>query len=454
MWVKSGEGPNLLAGQTTYINGLEVDSVNAEGHLFSKHYDSLGRVEFAFDGRSLDTQYAYKTNGQLDWMEDSYGVRTTYVYNSYGEVSAEKNDVSKYTRYKYDSVGRVTHVWGHVPRPVKYQYSEPLGRMTRMDTYRTGSFTSSALPSGFSSDGDKTEWLYDAHSGLLHKKTDDAGMYTEYDYTDSGQLDRKRNPRGFRIDYQYYNPSNPGSHALPGALKKIAYPSPYNSTSDDRYTPDITYNYERHGGFREVGEGPVNKRKFTYDDWFEPTQEDLATATGYFYHQTNDVINYDYADGPAPGSSSSVSPDTTHEGFWGRLKSFNFKNDTTYRNTYTYDGTGRLDEKKAWASSTVARNTQANFTCQAHNLMVVLEEELAEDDEVYDNGELIRRKNRYKQLTQRVKSKGKQLPLAQQAVPRATQRTQKFIHWLRNHCWIQAPWWQAQNALKRIYATS
>ena len=59
------------------------------------------------------------------------------------------------------------------------------------------------------------------------------------------------------------------------------------------------------------------------------------------------MINYDYADGPAPGSSSAVSPDPTHEGFWGRLKSFNFKNDTTYRNTYTYDGTGRLDEIKA-----------------------------------------------------------------------------------------------------------
>ncbi len=59
------------------------------------------------------------------------------------------------------------------------------------------------------------------------------------------------------------------------------------------------------------------------------------------------MINYDYADGPAPGSSTSVSPDPTHEGFWGRMKSFNFKNDTTYKNTYTYDGTGRLDQIKA-----------------------------------------------------------------------------------------------------------
>ena len=134
---------------------------------------------------------------------------------------------------------------------------------------------------------------------------------------------------------------------MPGALKKVAYPSPYNSTSDDRYTPDITYTYERHGGYREVSEGTVNKRKFTYDSWFELTQEDLAAGTGYFYHQTNDVINYDYADGPAPGSSTSVSPDPTHEGFWGRLKSFNFKNNTTYKNSYTYDGTGRLDQIKA-----------------------------------------------------------------------------------------------------------
>ena len=113
----------------------------------------------------------------------------------------------------------------------------------------------------------------------------------------------------------------------------------------------------------------------------------------------------------------------------------------------------KLSEKKAWASSTVARNMQANFTCLVHNLMVVLEEELAEDDEVHDKGELTRRKNRHRQLNQRVKSKGKQLPLAQQTVARPTQRTQKFIRWLRNHCWIQASWPQARRALKRIYAT-
>lgn len=113
----------------------------------------------------------------------------------------------------------------------------------------------------------------------------------------------------------------------------------------------------------------------------------------------------------------------------------------------------KLTEKKAWASTTVARNTQANFTCLLHNLMVSLEEELSENSELCDKKENARRKKRHKELIQRVKESGKQLPLAQQIVPRATQRTLRFIRWLRNHCWIQASWPQAQNALKRIYAT-
>ena len=80
----------------------------------------------------------------------------------------------------------------------------------------------------------------------------------------------------------------------------------------------------------------------------------------------------------------------------------------------------------------VTRNTQANFTCLLHNLMVSLEEELC------NKREITRRKNRHKELIQRVKENGKQLPLAQQGVPRATQRTLRFIRWLRNHCWLQA----------------
>ncbi|MCB1123927.1 MAG: hypothetical protein KJT03_20400, partial [Verrucomicrobiae bacterium] len=335
-------GTDLLLSETTSINGLEVDSVNAEGHVFSKSYDSLGRLELDVDSRTdmtddIFTEYAYKSNGQLDYMKESFdtnGLTTSYVYGTSsgynkGKVIAVLNDDSKATRYNYDAMGRVTHVWGDVPQPVKYTYNDPFGRKTRMDTYRSGTFTSSSLPSGFSSAGDKTEWVYDNSSGWLLEKKDNADKKTEFEYTAAGQLAWKKNPRGFWINYQYYNPSSPGSDAIPGALHKVVYPSPFNSTASDQYTPDLEFTYERHGGYKEVKEGNTfNKRKFTYDSNFEVTQEDLASSTsGDFYHSTNDVINYTY--------------DTT-QGFVGRLKTFNYKNATTYENEYTYDSTGRI----------------------------------------------------------------------------------------------------------------
>ena len=40
--------------------------------------------------------------------------------------------------------------------------------------------------------------------------------------------------------------------------------------------------------------------------------------------------------------------------FWGRLKSFNFRTDTAYKNTYAYDGTGRLAQIKADHSTSTA----------------------------------------------------------------------------------------------------
>lgn len=112
----------------------------------------------------------------------------------------------------------------------------------------------------------------------------------------------------------------------------------------------------------------------------------------------------------------------------------------------------KLSEKKAWGSGTPARNMQAQFTCLLHNLMVALEKELEQNHDLHDQREITRRKKRFHELVQRLREKGKPLPLPQQHIPRATQRTLRFIRWLRNHCWLQASWLQARVALKRIYA--
>ncbi|MCZ6672268.1 MAG: hypothetical protein O7C75_04935 [Verrucomicrobia bacterium] len=91
----STSGGDLLQSQNTSINGLIVEELNAEGHLFSKQYDSIGRLEKSIDGRGLETDFTYKSNGQMDWVEGSYGIRTTYEYDSTtGFVKAEKQAFS------------------------------------------------------------------------------------------------------------------------------------------------------------------------------------------------------------------------------------------------------------------------------------------------------------------------------------------------------------------------
>jgi len=114
----------------------------------------------------------------------------------------------------------------------------------------------------------------------------------------------------------------------------------------------------------------------------------------------------------------------------------------------------KLTEKKAWANGSTARNMQAQFTCLAHNLMVLLENELDQKENITDLEENKRRIKRLELLKIKAKKQGSELPLAQQLVHLPTQRSQKFIRWLRNHCFFQASYQQATCALRRIYRPS
>jgi RHS repeat-associated protein len=336
-YIDQAPSADLLVTQSVNINGLDVESLNTEGHLFSKHYDVIGRLILNIDGRDLETEYSYDTKGQLSWVEDSAGVRKTYYYDgSTGFMFKDTDDSGIEALYGYDLMGRVTHTYGRTPNPVRYEYTDPMGRMTKMETFRTGDFSTF---SGFSGTSDETNWTYDTYSGLLKKKTDDKLKYSEYTYNALGQVLTRRDGRGVIVTNEYYASTNPGTGGMPNALKMVTYPSTggYNNSANVQYTPDLLYTYKRHGGLYEVTEGSIggpankrNKRVFSYDSNYQLSQEDLGIYTNDIYHETNDVINYTY--------------ETSTYGFKGRPVSFNYRDDTTYKNSYTYDGTGRLDK--------------------------------------------------------------------------------------------------------------
>jgi hypothetical protein len=100
---------------------------------------------------------------------------------------------------------------------------------------------------------------------------------------------------------------------------------------------------------------------------------------------------------------------------------------------------GKMEERKSWASGSEAKRAHGQFECLAHNLLLLAEREMKElglEDEV-------ERKKGIRRGGTRRNREGK--PMAQatnfigRAVIRATQRTVRFIRWLRAHIYSEAP---------------
>lgn len=110
----------------------------------------------------------------------------------------------------------------------------------------------------------------------------------------------------------------------------------------------------------------------------------------------------------------------------------------------------KLDEKKAWGSSREAKSIQALFECLIHNLMLLLQHELESNEEVLNEKEIERRLKRRTQVEEDSKPNGGATFVAT-AIQRITQRTLKFIRWLRNHVYNAVPWAQAVDRLRVAY---
>ncbi len=110
----------------------------------------------------------------------------------------------------------------------------------------------------------------------------------------------------------------------------------------------------------------------------------------------------------------------------------------------------KLEEKKAWGSSREAKSIQAVFECLTHNLMLLLQHELETKEEVVNEKEIDRRMERKAQVEEDSEPNGGATFVAT-ALQRITQRTLKFIRWLRNHVYIAVPWSHAVDRLRKAY---
>ena len=115
----------------------------------------------------------------------------------------------------------------------------------------------------------------------------------------------------------------------------------------------------------------------------------------------------------------------------------------------------KLGETKSWASTANAKTCQARLLCLTHNLMTLMEEQIFRETGIRNEAETKRKAQTLANRDEDSKRKGLGgLTDLQKAIQRLTQRTVKFIRWLKNHLDTTRTWTQALARLDKIYATS
>lgn len=112
----------------------------------------------------------------------------------------------------------------------------------------------------------------------------------------------------------------------------------------------------------------------------------------------------------------------------------------------------KLHETKAWAKAETAKSNQAELMCLTHNLLMLFEGQIENREGIRNVAEWKRKAQTLEEVRQYVEENGASLPWIHSAIQRITQRSVKFIRWLRNHLDSDATWSRAMAALVRIYA--
>jgi hypothetical protein len=113
----------------------------------------------------------------------------------------------------------------------------------------------------------------------------------------------------------------------------------------------------------------------------------------------------------------------------------------------------KLGEKKAWATSLVAKEAQAQLVAITHNLLLSYEQTLETEHGVTNQAEDQRRAKRTQGAAKKCTQAGQPLSALVLRARRATQRSVKFVRWIRQSIRDQAAEAVAVLRLEALYAT-
>lgn len=109
----------------------------------------------------------------------------------------------------------------------------------------------------------------------------------------------------------------------------------------------------------------------------------------------------------------------------------------------------KMKERKSWASSPEAKKSHAIFECLAHNLLLLFEKHLEQSEGLRDEVEEKKQAGRIKTSPAAIIHLARNF--INSALTRATQRTQRFIRWVRARLYLEAPWSESVARLREIW---
>ena len=111
----------------------------------------------------------------------------------------------------------------------------------------------------------------------------------------------------------------------------------------------------------------------------------------------------------------------------------------------------KMNERKSWASSLDAKRSHGIFECLAHNLLLLFEEHVLQEEGLRDQVEEKKKVGRLKTHAVIPRVMESVRNFINTAIARATQRTQRFVRWVRVRLYQRAPWSESLARLRELW---
>jgi hypothetical protein len=109
----------------------------------------------------------------------------------------------------------------------------------------------------------------------------------------------------------------------------------------------------------------------------------------------------------------------------------------------------KMKERKSWASAPEAKKSHAIFESLSHNLLLLFEGHIEKTERLHDEVEIKKQAGRIKPNPAVVVKVARNF--INSALTRATQRTQRFIRWVRVRLYQDVPWSDSVARLREIW---